>query len=102
MVNINKTLLECIVVFFETFTTNIRDDEVLDNPRIVLCAENATKHCLNNKEITIELIRDMLKIRYGNNTLMENMNDTEAIRCFALMMVKMNKNHISEGDVVCK
>lgn len=98
----NKILLESIVVIYEAFSTNIRDDETLNNIRIALCAENAVKHCLNNNEIDIELIREMLRIRYGNKELIENMTDAEAIRGFALMIVKLNKNHISEGDAVCK
>ena len=44
----------------------------------------------------------MLRIRYGNKELIENMTDAEAIRGFALMIAKLNKNHISEGDAVCK
>lgn len=60
--------------------------------------ENALKYCINNQIINIEMIREMLTIQYGHKDLLDETSDAETIKSFAIMMSKMNKNHLAKGE----
>jgi len=93
-----RSVFESMVYVYEKFTENIRDDESLDNSVLTLCMENALKYCINNQIINIEMIREMLTIQYGHKDLLDETSDAEAIKSFAIMMSKMNKNHLVKGE----
>ena len=93
-----RSVFESMVYVYEKFTENIRDDESLDNSALTLCMENALKYCINNQIINIEMIREMLTIQYGHKDLLDETSDAEAIKSFAIMMSKMNKNHLAKGE----
>jgi hypothetical protein len=93
-----RSVFESMVYVYEKFTENIRDDESLDNSTLTLCMENALKYCINNQIINIEMIREMLTIQYGHKDLLDETSDAEAIKSFAIMMSKINKNHLAKGE----
>ena len=92
------SVFESMIYVYEKFTENIRDDKSLDNSTLTLCMENALKYCINNQIINIEMIREMLTIQYGHKNLLDETSDAEAIKLFAIMMSKTNKNHLTKGE----
>lgn len=92
------SVFESMIYVYEKFTENIRDDKSLDNSTLTLCMENALKYCINNQIINIEMIREMLTIQYGHKNLLDETSDAEAIKIFAIMMSKTNKNHLTKGE----